>query len=65
MQLLFDAGNTKEAGGHQTEKQTSRQRGSELFFRNLVMSLAQKHTHTEAWLILIGGEACDRIRVAT
>lgn len=45
MQPPFDAGDTKEAGGHQTEKQTSRQRGSELSFGNLVMSLTQTHTH--------------------
>lgn len=62
---VFDASDTKEAGGHQTEKQTSRQIGSELSFGNLLMSLTQKHTHTGAWLILIGHEACARIRVTT
>lgn len=48
MQPPFDAGDTKEASDHQTEKKTRRQRGSELFFGNLVMSLVHTQTHTHS-----------------
>lgn len=49
MQPPFDAGDTKEASDHQTEKKTSRQRGSELFFGkpcHVACTHTNTHTHT-------------------
>lgn len=41
--LLLDAQNTKDAAGHQTEKQTSRQRGNGLSLGSLFMSHPLTH----------------------
>lgn len=57
----FDADDTAEAGGHQTEKQTSRPGGSELSH----VARADMHSRAEARLILIGREVWARIRVTT
>lgn len=46
IQLPLDAANTKEAGGHQTEKQTIHWRGSQLSFGNLILSFSLSHTRT-------------------